>query len=491
MSPGARTRSAIEIGDYDPTRPLVIDPVLVYSSYLGGSSGDTGFAVAVDAEGSTYITGNTSSVDFPTLNSLQPLAQRDIFVAKLDPTGSQLVYSTYLGGSTFVESGYAIAVDDGGHAYVTGITDASDFPTVNAVQPGYGGGYSDAFVVKLDPAGSALIYSTYVGGSSQDRGWGIAVDSSGSVHLTGETWSSNFPTANPLQPAKSGPPLKPDAFLTRLDAAGTAFVYSTYLGGSYYDNGNAIALDGAGNAYVTGYTQSPDFPIANAIQPTLGGPADAYPGARTDAFVTSVDPTGALLYSTYLGGGGAEYGKGIAVDAAGNAYITGSTASIDFPTVNAAQAANGTPGLYRSTDGGQTWSALGFNNYSITSVAVDRLNPSTMFVATSGYGIFKTTDGGQQWSDASAGLTTPSVNKIAIDPLNPSTLYAATSGYRVFKSVDGGGSWTQLPTTPHPVVYTVAFNPQNPVALHAGLRGAAAKTVDGGATWTIVRRGRR
>jgi len=472
----------VEIGAYDHTRPLVVDPVLVYSSYLGGSGDEQGFAIAVDAEGSTYLTGSTTSADFPTVNPLQPLAGgRDAFVAKVDPSGSQLVYATFIGGNTFAEAGTAIAVDEGGHAYVTGYTDANDFPTMNALQPGFGGGYTDAFVVKLDAAGSALAYSTYVGGSSQDQGLGIAVDATGSARLTGLTWSTNFPTANALQPVKAGTTTSPDAYLARLDAAGTTLVYSTYLGGNYYENGNAVAVDAAGNAYVTGYTQSTDFPVLNAVQPTLAGPPGGL-GTRTDAFVASVDPAGALLYSTYLGGAGAENARGIAVDAGGSVYVTGSTGSIDFPTVNAAQSLNGTPALYRSTDGGETWSALGFNNVNMLSIAVDPVNPSTMYVATN-YGIFKTADGGQQWSQADTGLPGP-VNKIAIDPVTTSTLYAATTGYRVFKSVDAGGSWTQLPTTPQPVVYTVAVDAQIPAALHAGMRGAAAKSTDGGATWT-------
>jgi photosystem II stability/assembly factor-like uncharacterized protein len=471
----------IELGGYDRARPLVIDPVLVYSSFLGGSGEDYGFAIAVDAEGSTYLTGSTTSADFPTVNPLQSAVNlRDVFVTKVDPTGSQLVYSTFIGGSTWAESAYGIAVDGGGHAYVTGHTGSSDFPTMNAAQPGYGGG-TDAFVAKLDADGSALIYSTYVGGSSQDRGFAIAVDAAGSVRLTGETWSTDFPTVNALQPARAGTTLSPDAFLARLDAAGTTFVYSTYFGGNYYENGNAVAVDAAGNAYVTGYTQSTDFPVLNAVQPALAGPPGGL-GTRTDAFVASVDPAGALLYSTYLGGAGGESGRGIAVDAGGNAYVTGGTGSIDFPTVNAVQSVNGTPALYRSTDGGETWSGLGFNNFNMLSIAVDPVNSSAMYVATN-YGIFKTTDGGQQWSQANTGLPGP-VNKIAIDPLTTSTLYAATTGYRVFKSVDGGGSWTQLPTTPQPVVYTVAVDAQIPAALHAGMRRAAAKSLDGGATWT-------
>jgi hypothetical protein len=221
----------------------------------------------------------------------------------------------------------------------------------DAAQPGYGGGNTDAFALKLDPEGSALIYSTYVGGDRQDRGFGIAVDAAGSVRLTGETWSTNFPTVNALQPAKAGTELSPDAFLTRVDAAGRTFVYSTYFGGNYYDNGNGVGLDAAGNAYATGYTQSTNFPVLNAIQPTLAGPPGGL-GSRTDAFIVSVDPAGALRYSTYLdafitrfdasgaalhystylGGSGDDQAWGVATDSAGNAYVTGHASSTDSPT---------------------------------------------------------------------------------------------------------------------------------------------------------------
>jgi hypothetical protein len=330
----------------------VIDPVLVYSTYLGGSSSDSGISIAVDSAGNAYVTGETSSPDFPTEIPLQPVCRGffncgDVFVAKLNAAGTALVYSTFLGGSgSGGEDGGGIAVDSAGNAYVSGSTRSTDFPTVNPLQPGFGGGNcfgipcADAFVAKLNAAGSALVYSTYLGGSREDgfspgvfSSGGIAVDSAGNAYITGRTDSTDFPTANPLQPAKRG---SEDAFVAKLNAAGSALVYSTYLGGSRGARGSSIATDQAGNAYVTGETSSADFPTKNPLQPALGG--------DVDAFVAKLNPAGtALVYSTYLGGSvGAETGDeayGIAVDSDGNAYVTGATSSPDFPTKNPLQPA--------------------------------------------------------------------------------------------------------------------------------------------------------
>ena len=323
---------SFEVAAYDANKPLIIDPVLIYSTYLGGGGADFGFGIAVDGSGSAYVTGYTVSTDFPTANALQPAngGNLDAFVAKLNAAGSTLVYSSYLGGSGD-EFGFGIAVDGSGNAYLTGRTGSTDFPTANALQPANAGGYSDVFVAKLNTAGSALVYSTYLGGSGLDDGRGIAVDGSANAYLTGYTESGDFPTANALQPAYAG---IGDAFVAKLNAAGSALTYSTYLGGSFVDNAVGIAADGSGNAYVTGETSSTNFPTANAVQP-------AYAGAG-DAFVAKLNAAGsALLYSTYFGGGSRDSGSGIAVDGSANAYVTGFTQSTDFPTANALQPAYG------------------------------------------------------------------------------------------------------------------------------------------------------
>ena len=323
-----RTEIGFRVGAYDASRPLVIDPVLVYSTYLGGADNDISNAIAVDTAGSAYITGLTASTDFPVANALQPVCvcgDQDLFVVKLSPAGDQLIYATYLGGSRR-ENGFDITVDASGSAYVSGWTQSADFPTRDPAQPAFGGGDVDAIIFKLDSSGSSLNYSTFVGGSGTiEYGNTIAVDTAGSAYVAGITSSSDFPTANALQPAFGGGAW--DAYLVKLSPAGSSFVYSTYLGGSGADQASGIALDDAAGVILTGLTESPDFPVANALQPTLAG--------SQDAMVLKLDPTGAaLVFSTYLGGSGADFGADVAMDAAGDLYLVGRTASLDFPTVN-------------------------------------------------------------------------------------------------------------------------------------------------------------
>jgi len=330
-------RVGFEVGEYDTSAPLIIDPVLVYSTYLGGSGADQGNGIAVDSSGNAYVIGTTTSTNFPTANAIQGTfgggSFGDAFVTKLNAAGTALVYSTYLGGSS-LDQGNGIAVDSSGNAYLTGLTSSTNFPTVNPVQSA-NGGTSDAFIAKINSAGSAIVYSTYLGGGNSDDGVGIAVDSSGNAYVAGETQSTNFPTVNPFQSAYGG---GRDGFVTKINAAGSAYVYSTYLGGSSDDAIKSIALDSAGNAYVAGATASTNFPTATPIQP-----ANAAAGGY-NCFVTKINAAGsALVYSTYLGGsGGFDVATGIAVDSSGDAYITGVTVSTDFPTANAFQGTHAT-----------------------------------------------------------------------------------------------------------------------------------------------------
>jgi uncharacterized repeat protein (TIGR01451 family) len=308
------------VARYDRAKPLIVDPVLVYSTYLGGTVKDLAYAMAADSTGAAYVTGLTSGA-FPTLNAEQNTfggGNSDAFVAKLSPSGA-LVYSTYLGGAGG-DQGLGIAVDSTGAAYVTGSTGGA-FPTLNAQQNTFGGG-GDAFVAKLDPTG-ALVYSTYLGGTSPDSGNGIGVDSAGAAYVTGSTQGA-FPTLNAQQNTFGG---TQDAFVAKLSPTG-ALVYSTYLGGTGSDSGNGIGVDNLGAAYVTGLSTG-SFPTLNAEQNTFGG-------GSYDAFVAKLSPTGALVYSTYLGGTGLDVGYGIGVDGTGAAYVTGSTNG-GFPTLNAVQ----------------------------------------------------------------------------------------------------------------------------------------------------------
>jgi hypothetical protein len=318
------------VGPYDIAKTLVIDPVFSYSTFLGGSSSEMGRGITVDASGNAYVTGETASINFPTRNPLQSPFGGDIFVSKFETEGSALVYSTYLGGDRG-DSGSGIAVDNSGNVYVTGYTLSTDFPTVNPLQRTNGGNY-DAFVSKLSAEGSALVYSTYLGGGSLDTAQGIAVDPSGNAYVTGHTMSVNFPTANALQPNLAA---TSDAFVTKLNAAGSALVYSTYLGGGGGSSGGTgIAVDPQENAYLTGSTTATNFPIMKPLQPSFAG--------RVDAFVSKLNAAGsAFVYSTYLGGSDSDSASSIAIDSSGNAYVTGQTFSSNYPTTNALQPATG------------------------------------------------------------------------------------------------------------------------------------------------------
>jgi hypothetical protein len=314
---------------------------LVYSTYLGGSGIEYAAGIAVDSKGDAYVTGRTGSSDFPTENPFQENLQapwgygQDAFITKLSPSGSTLVYSTYLGGSG-VDYAAGIAVDSNGHAFVTGRTGSSDFPTENpfreSLKTDRKGNGKDVFITKLSSSGSTLVYSTYLGGSNLDFAAGIAVDSKGHAYVTGSTTSRDFPTANPFQEniGDEGIANWGDAFITKLSPSGSTLVYSTYLGGDTRDNACGIAVDSTGNAYVTGITTSYNFPVKHAFQENL----NLYP----DCFVTKLSaPGGHLLYSTYLGGSGRDTAAAVAVDSKGNAYITGDTDSIDFPQKNPLQ----------------------------------------------------------------------------------------------------------------------------------------------------------
>jgi len=330
-----KNRAGFQIAHYDHTQPLVIDPTLVYSTYVGCCQvlgyNFVGQGMAIDAGGSVYVTGSISSASFPTTTGAYTDGSSagfavELFVSKLTADGSGLVYSTIFGagsqnsGSTY---GDGIAVDADGNAYVTGYTSSTDFPTTAGAYQGTLAGGANAFVTKLNPAGTVLVYSTYLGGNNVDLGIKIAVDAEGDAYVCGFTQSFNFPrTSGAYQTSLRG---SQNAFVTELNPAGTALVYSTYLGGNSMDAANNIAIDTAGDAYLTGYTYSSDFPT------TTGALQTAQPGGLS-AFVTKLNPTGSgLVYSTYLGGG-FDWGTGIALDASGDAYVTGFTDSGSFPT---------------------------------------------------------------------------------------------------------------------------------------------------------------
>jgi hypothetical protein len=336
---------------------------LVYSTYLGGSGGyhgnfgqslggDQAYGIAVDPQGNAYVTGSTTSRDFPTTlgafqttnHATNQISGTNSFVTKLHYTGMLLIYSSYLGGSSNSDSASGIAVDAGGHAYVAGGTCSSDFPTTpgafETVAPvkTYPS-CASAFVTEMGQNGSELIYSTFLGGSHGDSASAIAIDSDGNAYVTGGTGSSDFPTTSSafqsVFPAKTYS-YSGSAFVTKLNNTGTGLVYSTFAGGSGQDGATSIALDSAGDAFLTGSTNSSNFPAtANAIQPALSN-------SIGDAFVLGLNSQGSgLVYSSYLGASdGSTLGAGIALDSSSSVYVTGTTMSTAFPT---------TPGAFQST----------------------------------------------------------------------------------------------------------------------------------------------
>lgn len=387
---------AFELGPYDASRPLVIDPVVEYATYLGGTGEESPARVAVDRAGNIYVTGTTSSPDFPGTPVIDRSLgnQMDAFVAKFSPEGS-LIYSTLVGG-TCNDEGNAIAVDDAGNAfitgrvdlchwanlqpgvlvakisptgellylytfgarladsssglgiavdavgnaYVTGTTSAGDFPTTtNAFQRSACGGFlGDGFVAKVNPAGNGLVYCSYLCGTAHDSANAIAIDGEGNAFVAGRTASHDFPTLNAFQPAHRGGPTGGTGFVSKLNPDGSTLLYSTFLGGTFGDVVTGIAVDAQGNAYVTGETIGGDFPTTpGVVQSSAPSPLCFGAGICSDAFVTKFNPAGSLIYSTFLAGEGDDTGGGIAVDGVGSAYVAGSTASLYFPIRDAFQ----------------------------------------------------------------------------------------------------------------------------------------------------------
>jgi len=437
----------VAVGRYDHARPLVIDPVLSYATYLGGNSTDTAAGVAVDASGSAYVVGTTNSTNYPTTTGAAQTANSaadNVFVTKMNPAGNGLVYSTYLGGNGG-DVGMGIAVDGAGRAYVTGHTNSTDFPIKNAFQGtksaaagGNGNGNNDAFVARLNAAGGALDYSSYLGGSIDDEAQGIAVDGAGGAYVAGFTYSSDFPTTSGAFGTvyNNGG----DAFVARINtnASGTAsLTYGTYLGGGGADVANAIAVDAAGNAYVTGSTGSADFPTMGAAQGTLAS------ASGNNAFVSKLNATGsALVYSAYLGGSGSDAGNGIAVDATGAAYVTGSTSSPNFPT---------TGGAFRTTFAGGPGNGDAF---------VVKLNPAGNGLA---YGTYL--GGGDE--DEGLGIALDSAGDAYVTGRTPSSDFPtqnALSGQGTF----GGGTCGDGPCAD---AFVAAFNPAGSALLYSTYLG--------------------
>jgi len=378
---------AFALGRYDRSKPLVIDPTLAYSTYLGGNDVDYGTAIAVDSSGNTYITGLTGSLNFPltpgafeTVNKASSgNAVTTAFVSKLNASGTALVYSTYLGGTAIPNTplsqgdyGHAIAVDSTGAAYITGLTYSADFPvTKGAYQTSNHAAANSTytgFISKINPAGTALDYSTFMGGSSTDDPLSIAVDATGDVYTAGATFSSDYPTTpNAFQRQNNSAENEGfNEFVTKLNPTGTALVYSTYLGGTGETDEAfegtiysviGLAIDKSGDAYVEGYAQSSDFPVTKGVVQAANHALNNFGFNLT---VAKLNPTGSgLVYATYLGGSTNDIGEGLAIDAAGDAYITAFTYDADFPV---------TKGAFQTTNAGFA------SNYETGAAA--KLNPT-------------------------------------------------------------------------------------------------------------------
>ncbi len=329
----------IKTGKYNPKYKLTIDPIIEqkYSTYVGGDSFDSVKSIAVDNSGYVYITGITGSTNFPTTTGAYDIGkgdgEYDIFVSKFSTTGKTLIYSSYIGGCCR-DYATSIAIDVGGYAYITGYTESEDFPVTDSYQTIYGGGKTDAIIIKLGTDGTSLEYSTFLGGCDDDYGMGIATDSDsnfcsdneGSAYVTGYTNGTDFPVSDTSYQSTNGGGI--DAFVTKLSDDGSSLTYSTYFGGTLNDYGIAIAADCCGEASISGNTESSDFPTSSAFQSANGG--------ESDVFITKFSSTGdSLKFSSYLGGNSNETASSIimCMNCCGYTYVAGSTSSIDYPTI--------------------------------------------------------------------------------------------------------------------------------------------------------------
>lgn len=411
-----------KLGAYDPARELVIDPtVLLYSTFLGGSNYDSGHGIRVDKAGNAYIAGSTDSSSFATNGAYDSTLGGccDAFIAKLNADGTKLVYATYVGGSDS-DTATSIAVDSSGAAYITGETSSTDFPhTANAYDKTFNGPIGDAFVVELNPAGSALLFSTYFGGSDDsafETGMGIAVTKPGIIYVAGFTTATNFPLRNQIQSDQPGE----DAFVAKFQPEFTAdksLVWSTYLGGGGTDDGNAIAAVAGGGScgtncdkvYVTGNTSSANFKLKNAFQAANFG---------VDAFVSRFKGTGSLVYSTYLGGNSLDMGFGITADHTGAAYVTGVTGSPNFPV---------TKGAFDTTCGSNGKCNGGFSQAFVTK-----------FVPTGTSLVYSTFLGGSDGFQHGRGIRVDSAGNAYVAGTTLATDFPVTSdGYDLTCGSDG------------------------------------------------------
>jgi hypothetical protein len=555
----SHNRVAFEIARYDNRKPLVIDPTLTFGTYLGSpgeevygisaaASTSTYPAVAVDSQGNVYVAGfnGGDAADFvghPTIvYGVQSGGGSEVFVVKMNPTGTALLYSVVFGGE-FTDVAGGIAVDTTGNAYVTGYTNSAHFPVTAGAPQTSLNGTTNAFVTEVDEPGLALVYSTYLGGSGNFAGNAIAVDGSGNTYVTGTAAESgSTPFCSPCSISST-----PSAgFLTEIKAGGASgFGYSTYLtagigygiavdtNGDAYVTGSTgnksapspaqgyalkvnaggtsvawgpvilgnsgatlqtigfgIALDADNDVYVAGMTNDPSFP-----QITSPAPQAVYGGGLTDGFAVKLNSSGGLVYGTYIGGLGSnllpERASGIGVDLQGNAYVSGTTECIGFPTASPISGArNGGPAvLMKGTISGSTsnWSStnLAGSFDQVTALAFDPsgdLYAGASAVNAAGGGIYKLVSGSSTWASANSGIASTTIDSIAVDPNTTSTVYAAASGH-LYQSTNGGTSWTQL-AQPVGTSAVIAIAKTSPSTVYVGSSIGLIYSTNAGSSWS-------
>ncbi len=457
------------VSRYDRTKPLVIDPILVYSSLV--NAGGYGSAIAVDSNGFAYITGYTFQDFNPAAGAFQTAFAGDYsaFVTKINQSGTGVVYSTYLGGNGQTES-FGIAVDGAGSAYVTGYASGTFPTTVGSYQPTRNSDF-DCFITKLNPAGSGLAYSTFYGGSEFDEGITITVDAAGNAYVAGDTASRNLVTTpGALQTNNRG---GGDGFVVRLNSTGSALGYATYIGGGGSDLPINISVDSVNNIYVAGETSSFNFPQVNALQ--------SHNGVNRGLFRSTNNGTSWSLSNSGLQ----------------NSHVT---AIVINPATTAIMYAGTVGGVFKTVNGGATWVASGPTNASVRALAIDPINPSTVYAGT-GNGIYKTIDAGSTWTPINNGVVFPvgnanypiAVRSLAIDPSNSAIVYAGCNlGF--YKTTNGGGTWIKLGNSGNGLtsesVQSVIIDPVTPSTIYAGFNSAGIfKSTNSGANWTVMNSG--
>ncbi len=459
IQPVSKSFAQIFIAKFSPTGDLL------FSTYFGGTANDLATGIAVDPAGNIYVTGALQSTDFPVTNAFQPRngGAVDAFVLKLDPS-FQVIYSTYVGGQRN-DVAMAIAADAQGNAYITGRTESPDFPvTAGAFDPTVAGyqprfAFVDGFVAKLDPAGN-LVYSTFLGGSAGNIGYGIAVDSFGQAHVVGDTASRDFPVAGNPTPLNNGHNIG-GGFLSKLSADGSSLIYSTVIGGPPTGSSRAIAIDANDNAYVTGITANARLPIAGGTQTYLAG----------DVYLVSTD--GGVSFAPRRTGMAAAQTTVVAFDAGSQPL----------------QYAGTLQGVFRSVDGGTTWVPAGLDSFNIQTLAVDPSQPGTLYAAAgSGGGLFRSSDAGDTWIPFDSGHPGATITSIAVDPAGSGTLYVVAGdngsgigiGQPVYRVIDGGATWTPVGQGLSTAVQALAVSPMDSTPFSGTARFVWVNQIFGG-----------